>query len=125
VLAARQAGVSLRQRGWRPALLVALAGAGLGVPLAPLPVAQTGEPAPLVHRSGPLVAASIGLLLAILGAWLRVPATQAVGAAAVVMAASMLIPVAPLDGARFGGGGATAAGFGIVGVAVLALVGLG
>jgi hypothetical protein len=66
----------------------------------------------------------MGLLLTLLGAWLHVPATTAIGTAAVVMAASMLVPIAPLDGARLGGG-ATAAGFGLVGVAILAVVGLG
>jgi hypothetical protein len=78
-----------------------------------------------VHQSGPLVAGAIGLVLALLGAWLHVPATQAMGAAAVVMAASMLVPVGPLDGARLGGGAATAGGFGILGIAILALLGLG
>ncbi len=124
VLAARRAGVSLRQRSWRPALLVALAGAALGIPWAPLPVADTGEPAPAVHWSGPLVAGGIGLVLVVLGVALHVPATQAVGAAAVVMAASLLTPVAPLDGGRIGGATPLAIGFGLVGVAILALLGL-
>jgi tetratricopeptide (TPR) repeat protein len=124
VLAARRAGVTLRQRSWRPALLVALAGAALGVPWAPLPVADTSNPAPAVHASGPVVAGAAGLVLFVLGAWLHIAATEALGLAAVVMAASMLTPVPPLDGARMGGGVPVAAGLGLVGVVVLTLLGL-
>ena len=125
VLAARAAGVRLRQRAWNPALLVGVAGAAVGVPWAPLPVAEPDEPAPSVHRDGPIAAGSIGLALLILNALLQVPVTQALGVAAVVMAASMLTPVAPLDGAKMTGGATAAtAGLAVAGTAVLVVLGL-
>jgi hypothetical protein len=125
VLAARAAGVRLRQRSWNPALLVGVVGAAVGIPWAPLPVAEPEEPAPSVHRDGPIAAASIGLALLILNALLQVPVTQALGVAAIVMAASMLTPVAPLDGAKMTGGATAAtAGLALAGTAVLVVLGL-
>ena len=51
--------------------------------------------------------------------------TQALGVAAVVMAASMLTPVAPLDGAKMTGGATAAtAGLAVAGTAVLVVLGL-
>ncbi len=120
VLAARRAGVSVSQRAWRPAILVGAAAAVTGVPWAPLPVADPEQPTPGVHLSGPAVAAAAGLVLLVLGVWLQVPVTRALGVAALVMAASMLTPVAPLDGARLEKG----TGLLTTGLALAATVGL-
>ena len=46
VLVARQAGVTLRQRGWPPGIAVGLGAAAFGLGWAPLPVAETDRPAP-------------------------------------------------------------------------------
>lgn len=125
VLAARRAGVTLRQRAWRPAVLVAVASAVVGLPWAALPVAETDAPAPTVHRSGPIAAATIGLCLLILSAWSQVPLAQALGVSAIVMAASMLTPIPPLDGAKMtGGASALTAGLTVAGSAILVAVGL-
>ncbi len=125
VLAARRLGVTLRQRGWRPALAVAFAGALAGVPWAPLPVAEPDRPEPRLHLVGPVVAAASGLVLLILGAWLEIPVTRSLGIAAIVMAASMLTPVKPLDGARMqGAAGGLTAGLALGGTALLVALGL-
>jgi tetratricopeptide (TPR) repeat protein len=125
VLAARRAGVRLRQRSWRPALLVGVASAFVGIPWAPMPVAEPSAPAPHVHRAGPIAAALCGLALLALGMLLDVPLARSLGVAAVVLAASMLTPVDPLDGARMNGGSAAVtAGLALAGTAGLALLGL-
>ena len=73
---------------------------------------------------GPLVAASVGLLLLILDAWLDVPLTHTLGVSAVVMAASMLTPADPLDGPKMTGGATALGGLAIAGTAVLIALGL-
>ena len=98
-LTARAAGVALEQRTWSPAVAFGAVTAAVGVPWAPLPVARTADPAPAVHWIGPILLAGTALLLLVLAALLQVPLTRALGAAALVMAASMLVPIAPLDGA--------------------------
>jgi tetratricopeptide (TPR) repeat protein len=103
VLVARRAGVEIRQRAWRPAILVAAAGAVAGIPWAPLPVVEPDRPESRVHLVGPAVAAATGLVLLILSAWLGLPVTRSLGIAAVVVAASMLTPLKPLDGALIEG----------------------
>ena len=72
VLAARRAGVRLRQRGWLPALLVGAVSAFVGIPWTPLPIAEPAAPTPAVHRTGPLVAATTGLALLALTALLEI-----------------------------------------------------
>lgn len=125
-LAARAVGAPLRQRGWGPALVLAPIVALAGIQWAPLPVADSGEPPqPRVHLAGPAVAGAAGLVLVVLSAWVEVPVTRALGVAALVMAASMLTPIAPLDGARLKGAAtAWSAGLALAGVAVLLALGL-
>ncbi len=124
-IVARRLDVTLTQRGWRPALLVAFAGAVFGIPWAPLPVAESDRPEPRLHLVGPVVAAVSGLVLLILSAWLQVPVTRSLGIAAIVMAASMLTPVKPLDGAQMqGAAGGLTAGLALGGTALLVALGL-
>jgi cellulose synthase operon protein C len=125
VLAARHAGVTLEHRGWSPAVAFGLAAGAAGAPWAPLPVAVTSRPAPAVHWLGPVLTGAAALGLLILAAWLHVPVTRALGAAALVMAASMLTPIEPLDGAMVGKGAAgLAATLALLGTGVLLLLGL-
>jgi tetratricopeptide (TPR) repeat protein len=124
VLVARHAGVAVRQRAWAPAILIAVIGAVLGVPWAPVPIAETEPAESRVHAAGPIVAAGLGLILLALDAWLQVPITQTLGVSAVVMAASMLTPVAPLDGAKMTGGAQALGGLALAGTAVLVALGL-
>jgi len=68
----------------------------------------------------------LGILAAALfleAAWLTVPLTHDWAVAALIMAASTLLPVKPLDGGRLRGG-AIAAAFGLVGAAVLVVIGV-
>lgn len=125
VLVARRLGVTVSQRGWRPAIVVALAAAPFGIPWAPLPIAETERPEPRVHLVGPVVSAATGLVLLILSAWLHVPLTRSLGIAAIIMAASMLTPVKPLDGGQMAGAtGALTAGAALGGTALLVALGL-
>ena len=125
VLVARRLGVKLSQRGWRPAILVALVAAPIGIPWAPLPIAEPDRPEPRVHLVGPVVSAGVGLVLLILSAWLQVPLTRSLGIAAIIMAASMLTPVKPLDGAQMqGAAGPLTAGLALGGTALLVALGL-
>ncbi|HET9736964.1 MAG TPA: hypothetical protein VFP78_02500 [Solirubrobacteraceae bacterium] len=123
-LVARGAGVELEQRTWGPAVAFGAVTAAVGVPWAPVPVARTRRPAPAVHWIGPILLAGAALVLLVLAAWLQVPVTRTLGAAALVMAASMLVPIEPLDGAAVANGTGTAVTLALVGTGVLMLVGL-
>jgi hypothetical protein len=98
VLAARQAGVGLRQRGWGPGMAAGLATGAAGLAWAPLPVAETERPAPAVHWIGPLATGAAALGLLVLSVVTDVPAARALGAVALIMTASLLTPFEPLDG---------------------------
>ncbi len=102
--AARALGVDLRQRGWAPGVVASIAATLAGAGWAPLPVAETSHDARVVHWIGPLAAALMGTALLALGAWLAVPATTALGTVGLVMAASLLVPIKPLDGGFLGEG---------------------
>jgi hypothetical protein len=121
LLAARRAGLHLRQRGWTPGIAAAAGATLFGVGWAPLPVATTEHDVRSVHWIGPAVAAVMGIALLALGAWLAVPATTTMGTVALVMAASLLVPIKPLDGG-FLGEGATAIITNVLLVVVSALV---
>lgn len=125
MLVARRAGVTLRQRGWPPGIAVGLGAAAAGLGWAPLPVVETDRPAPAVRWIGPLVTGVAALCLLALGVGLEVPATKAVGTAALVMTASLLTPIEPLDGGFVAKGPAgLAAGLALLGTAVFLLLGL-
>jgi tetratricopeptide (TPR) repeat protein len=121
LLAARAAGLQLRQSGWTPGIVAAVGATAFGVGWAPLPVAATEHDVRAVHWIGPLAAALMGVALLVLGAWLAVPVTTTLGTIALVMAASLLVPIKPLDGG-FLGEGATAIITNVLLVVVSALV---
>jgi hypothetical protein len=78
-----------------------------------------------VHLVGPVLAGVLALALLILGVWLEVPVTRSLGAAALVMAASMLTPIDPLDGAAVARTPVAAtASFAFVGAVALMAIGL-
>ncbi len=124
VLAARAANVTLEQRSWGPAVGFGVVTAAFGVPWAPLPVARTSRPAAAVHWLGPVLLAGTALALLLLAAWMKVPMTRTLGGAALVMAASMLVPIEPLDGAAVAKGTGTAVTLAVLGTGTLLLVGL-
>ena len=98
VLIARRAGVTLHQRGWTPGILAGLVLAAIGLAWAPLPVVETSKPAAAVHWIGPIAAGAAALCLLPLAVAFEVPNTMALGSAALVMAASLLTPIEPVDG---------------------------
>ena len=104
-------------------MVLGLVTGAIGLPWAPLPVVQTdGDGQRRLHLAAPLTLASLSLLLFIESAWLHTPITQAWALAALIMSASTLLPLGPLDGAQVGPAGIISAA-GVTGGAVL--VGLG
>jgi hypothetical protein len=74
-----------------------MTGAGLG--FAPVPAADAPVESRAVRWVGPLALAAVTMALLILGRWSGVPATRALGASAMVMMSSVLLPTKPFDGA--------------------------
>jgi cellulose synthase operon protein C len=127
VLVARNREIALMQRGWPPAIAVSMMAAVLGIAWAPLPVASAdGDAAAAVHWIGPVVATAIALALLILSVLLHVPIAQTLAGVALVMAASMLIPIKPLDGGVITNakGSGAAAGLALLGGGLFLLLGL-
>ena len=68
----------------------------------------------------------VGLSLVVLAVLLEIPLTRSLGAAALVMAASLLTPIEPIDGGVIAEGAVgTATTLALFGAAVLLVVGLG
>jgi tetratricopeptide (TPR) repeat protein len=127
VLVARRRQIALTQRGWPPAIAVGVVAAALGIAFAPLPVASAdGDAAAAVHWIGPVLATALALALLILSTLLHVPIAQTLAGAALVMAASMLIPIKPLDGGVVtdATGSGAAAGLALLGGGLFLLLGL-
>jgi hypothetical protein len=120
---ARARGIAITQDSWPPAIAFGLATGAIGLPWAPLPVVRTdGEDNPRLHLAAPITLAALSLTLFGESAWLHTPITQAWAVAALIMSASTLLPIGPLDGAHVGKAGVPAAA-GVMGGALL--VGLG
>jgi hypothetical protein len=125
VLAARRAGTELHQATWPPALVFAVGAAAAGFAWVPLPfVSAPGEDIRL-RRAAPVAAGLLGIALVGLAAWLEVPITRALAAAALVIAASLLTPIRPLDGSVIAKAGAAGASLAALTLGVLALIGIG
>ena len=121
VAAARRAGLIARHRTWGPAVVFGAATA-VFASWAPLPVVHVPRSVPRVHAAAPVALALLSVVLFLEAAALQLPVLRTLASAAIVTAASVLVPVPPPDGAELG---AThlLAGAGIVGVALL--LGLG
>jgi hypothetical protein len=120
---ARARGIAMSQASWLPGMVFGLVTGAIGLPVAPLPVVRTdGEDNPRLHLAAPITLSALSLMLFVESVWLHTPLTQAWAVAALIMSASMLLPVGPLDGAHLGKTGLVA-GAGVVGGALL--VGLG
>ena len=89
---------------------------------APLPVLRNAGPR--VHWAAPVALACIALPLVAMTAWLDIPLTRALAASALVMAASLLTPIKPVDGGAIAAAGGTAAGLAGLALAVLLVLGL-
>jgi pSer/pThr/pTyr-binding forkhead associated (FHA) protein/tetratricopeptide (TPR) repeat protein len=125
VFLARSRHVTITQDTWPPGLAFGLVTGAFGLPWAPLPVVRAdGEDSVKikVHLAAPITLAVLSALLFLESAWLHTPVTESWAVAALIMSASTLLPVGPLDGAQLGKAGILAA-TGVLGGALL--VGLG
>jgi cellulose synthase operon protein C len=119
---ARRRHTSATQLSWGPGILFGVTMGAFGFPWAPLPVVTTRNDEAAVHLAAPVALGGVALLLFVESAWLHTPLSHAWAVAALIMAASALLPVGPLDGAHVGKAG-VAASAGLIGTALL--VGLG
>jgi len=124
-LAAMHERISLRQETLPPALAFGLVVTLVGAGWSPLPVARAPGKATDIHWAGPTAVGILAIVLLLLATWLAVPIARSLGAAGLVMSASLLTPVKPIDGATVS---STAVGtlpsLVVLGAAVLMLVGL-
>jgi tetratricopeptide (TPR) repeat protein len=119
---ARRAGERAEQQSWTPGVAFALGTAAAGLTWAPLPVLR--KAGPRVHWAAPVALACVAIPLVAMTAWLDIPLTRALAATALVMAASLLTPVKPVDGGAIAAAGGTAAGLTGLALAVLLVLGL-
>lgn len=118
----------MTQETWLPSMVLGVALAPFGGLWAPMPVTRVAgtcaeEQVGRVHAAAPITAAVLAAALFVEAAWFPVPLTSSLAVATLVMAASMLPPVKPLDGAFLGRTGAVA-GLGVLALALLTLLGL-
>ena len=85
--------------------------------------ADTGTRDVRLHLAAPLTLAGVALVLFVESAWSRTPLTLAWAVAALIMCASLLLPVGPLDGTHLGKAG-VAVSAGVIGAALLFALGL-
>jgi tetratricopeptide (TPR) repeat protein len=122
-LVAHRLGQTITQTAWGPGLLFGMAAGAAALPWAPLPAVDSSPDDHRVHWAAPAALALLGLPLLLETALLDVPLTRLLATATVVMAASVLTPVEPLDGKRIGTGSAVASA-GVLGAAALLALGL-
>ncbi|ADB76070.1 tetratricopeptide repeat protein [Geodermatophilus obscurus] len=123
IVVARRNQLLAAQGTWLPSAGFGIATGAAGLPWAPLPVVKAKDADARLHLAAPLLLAVAALLLFVEAAWLRTPLTEAWALAALTMAASLLLPIDPLDGAHTGKAG-VAATAGVVAGAVLVALGL-
>ncbi|MGY1669730.1 tetratricopeptide repeat protein [Geodermatophilus sp. SYSU D00710] len=85
--------------------------------------ADTARSETRLHLAAPLTLAGVALVLFLESAWMHTPVVESWAVAALVMCASLLLPVGPLDGAHLGTAG-IAVSAGVVGTALLLFLGL-
>lgn len=110
-------------KGWPPGVMFGVVAAAAGLLWAPLPVLGT-KASPRAHWAAPLALAALALPLLALAVWTDVPLTRTLAAAGLVMAASVLTPLKPVDGGALAASGGAAASLTALGLAALALLGL-
>jgi tetratricopeptide (TPR) repeat protein len=111
------------QRTWAPGVVFGIGAAAAGLLWTPLPV--LGEKAsPRSHWAAPAALAVVAVPLVLATVWLDVPLTRSLAAATLIMAASLLTPVKPVDGGAIAAAGGTAAGIAGIGLAAVLVLGL-
>ena len=121
--AGREGVPSAPGRTWPPGIAFGLAAAAAGLSWAPLPVLGAKE-SPRLHWAAPAALAVVAVPLVLATVWLDLPLTRALAAAALVMAASLLTPIKPVDGGAIAAAGGTAAGIAGIGLAAVIVLGL-
>jgi cellulose synthase operon protein C len=124
ILVAKVSKSEVSQKSWPPGMVLGVAATAAGAPWAPLPVIGDDRSRTQTHAAAPLTLAVIAGVLLLETALLEVPLTKSMSVAALIMAASTLLPVPPLDGGRLEKAGLIA-GAGLVGAAVLIVLGIG
>jgi hypothetical protein len=112
VLLARRRHVTITHESWPSAMALGLVTGAAGLPWAALPVVRAegeGEDAVRVHLAAPVTLAALSVVLFMESAWLHTPLAGTWAVAALIMSASTLLPVGPLDGAQLGKTGVLAA----------------
>ena len=121
-IAAQQERLSITQRAWPPWLPISLIGGVAGMPWAALPTVNAPDrSSSRIYRVAPLALGLIAATLFLESVWLGVPLTRELAVAALVMVASLLPPVEPLDGGYLK---ATSATFGVLGASLLVILGV-
>jgi tetratricopeptide (TPR) repeat protein len=137
-----RSGAALEQRSWGPGMVIGVAAGAVGFPWAPLPVVARHRAEPehdgevatppvtvaarddtRLHLAAPLALAAAALVLFLESALMRTPLSEAWAVAALIMCASLLLPVGPLDGSHLGKAG-VAVSAGVIGTALLFGLGL-
>jgi cellulose synthase operon protein C len=138
VLAVTRGRLRFSQESWLPGLILGVAATVGGLGWAPLPIvrAKAEEREPVdgsatakslsnLHWAAPAALGALALIQLLLAAWLDVPVTRSLGAAALVMTASLLTPIKPVDGGTIAATPAGAATIACVaGTAILVLLGI-
>lgn len=143
---ARRLNLPVLQESWPPGMAFGLATASIGAPWAPLPVIRTPAAPPpgveqheaetvesgdaavkrnaaLVHAAAPITLGVLALVLFVETAWLGVPLTRGWAVAALIMTASTMLPIEPLDGAGLSKRG-TIGSIPVLAAALLVLLGV-
>jgi hypothetical protein len=124
ILVARRVGAELHQATWPSGLIFGLGAGAAGFAWVPLPFIRTSENDARLSRAAPAAAGVIAVALIAMTAWLDIPLTRALAVAALIVAASMLTPVKPLDGAAIAKAGTAGAALGVLTLGALALLGI-
>lgn len=114
---AARAGTTVAQQSWGPGIAFGVVTAVVAA-WAPMPVIRPASTTTRAHAAAPVLLGLIGLVLFAESAALGVPLVRSLATAALVMVASVLVPIAPLDGAQITKAGVFA-GAGLLGAAVL------
>jgi hypothetical protein len=92
-------GASARNFTWLPAIGFGLVATAAGLGFAPLPAVQTDDKRPVANWAGPAALGAATAVLLVLAGLTGVPLARSLGAASLLMTASVLTPVRPYDGA--------------------------
>ncbi|WP_132217269.1 hypothetical protein [Kribbella steppae] len=124
ILAANLTSSAVSQESWPPGMVLGIAATAAGSPWAQLPVISTDRSNNQIHAAAPVTLAAVTGVLLLETVWFAVPLTKSMAITALIMSASTLLPIPPLDGAKLGKTGLLA-GAGVIGAGTLVILGLG